>query len=76
MPTTERGRAIVNKMTRGGANAPITQRSEAKLEKAIRRNSVFRDYANELRLARVNGVLSSLTSNQTKAAQATSYSAS
>jgi PAS domain S-box-containing protein len=62
-------------MTRGGANAPITQWSEAKLEKAIRRNSVFRDYANELRLARVNGVLASLTSNQAKAAQAMSSTA-
>merc|ERR1712008_353070 len=28
-----------------------------KLEKAIRRNSIFRDHANELRLARVNGLL-------------------
>jgi PAS domain S-box-containing protein len=68
-PHKDRGRAIVNKMITGGSSAPITQWTEAKLEKAIRRNSVFRDHANELRLARVNGVLSSLTSNQTKAAQ-------
>jgi len=48
------------------------QWSEAKLEKAIRRNSVFRDHANELRLARVKGVLSALTSNETEVAQARS----
>jgi PAS domain S-box-containing protein len=70
MPRTEvAGRAIVNKMIKGGANAPITQWSEAKLEKAIRRNSVFRDHANELRLARVNGVLSKLINNETEVAQ-------
>jgi len=56
LPFKNRGRAIVNKMIRGGAHAPITQWSEAKLEKAIRRNSVFRDHADELRLARVNGL--------------------
>jgi len=69
VPFKEYGNAIVNRMTRGGANAPITMWSEAKLEKAIRRNSVFREHANELRLARVNGLLSGLTSNQTKVAQ-------
>jgi len=57
VPHKDRGRAIINKMTRGGASAPITEWSEEKLEKAIRRNSIFRDYANELRLARVNGLL-------------------
>jgi len=56
LPFKNRGRAIVNKMTMGGAHAPITQWSEAKLEKAIKRNSVFRDHADELRLARVNGL--------------------
>jgi len=55
-PFKERGRAIVNRMTRGGPNAPITMWSEAKLEKAIRRNTVFALHANELRLARVNGL--------------------
>jgi len=58
VPHKDRGRAIVNKMIKGGAQAPITEWSEAKLEKAIRRNSMFRDHANELRLARVNGLLS------------------
>jgi PAS domain S-box-containing protein len=58
-------------MTKGGSNAPITEWSEAKLEKAIRRNSVFRDFANELRIARVNGVPSDLTSNEKEVAQAT-----
>merc|ERR1712194_461093 len=57
VPHKDRGRAIVNKMIKGGASAPITEWSEAKLEKAIRRNSIFRDHANELRLARVNGLL-------------------
>jgi len=56
MPFKDRGRGIIDKMTLGGANAPITQWSEAKLEKAIMRNSMFRDHANELRLARVNGL--------------------
>jgi len=75
--TTERGRAIVNRMIRGGPNAPITEWSEAKLEKAIRRNSVFRDHANELRLARVNGVLATLTSKdkETEVAPARSSTA-
>jgi len=58
VPHKDRGRAIVNKMIKGGAQAPITEWSEAKLEKAIRRNSMFRDHANELRMARVNGLLS------------------
>lgn len=57
VPHKDRGRAIVNKMIRGGASAPITDWSEAKLEKAIRRNSIFRDHADELRQARVNGLL-------------------
>jgi len=70
MPHKERGRAIVNRMIRGGANAPITSWSEAKLEKAIRRNSVFRDHANELRLARVQGLLSALTSDEKGVAEA------
>jgi PAS domain S-box-containing protein len=70
IPTTQRGRAIINRLTRGGANAPITQWSEAKLEKAIRRNSLFRDYANELRLARVNALLSGPTSKAMEVAQA------
>jgi len=61
VPHKDRGRAIVNKMIKGGASAPITEWSEAKLEKAIRRNSMFRDHANELRLARVNGLLSAAT---------------
>jgi len=56
MPFKERGRAIVGRLTRGGANAPITMWSEAKLEKAIRRNTIFALHANELRLARVNGL--------------------
>jgi len=68
VPHKDRGRAIVNKMMKGGASAPITEWSEAKLEKAIRRNSMFRDYANELRLARVNGLLCAAT----EAAQARS----
>jgi len=57
VPHKDRGRAIVNKIIKGGADAPICEWSEAKLEKAIRRNSIFRDHANELRLARVNGLL-------------------
>jgi PAS domain S-box-containing protein len=69
---TERGRAIIDRMTKGGVDAPITRWSEAKLEKAIRRNSLFRDYANELRLARVNGKLSDIpTSDEKEVAQAT-----
>jgi PAS domain S-box-containing protein len=71
MPYKERGRAIVNRMIKGGASAPITQWSEAKLEKAIMRNSVFRDHANELRLARVNG-LRALASGATEGAAARS----
>jgi len=70
MPYKERGRAIINRLIRGGANAPITGWSEAQLEKAIRRNSVFRDHANELRLARVNGLLSALTSDEKETLQA------
>jgi PAS domain S-box-containing protein len=70
MPYKERGRAIINRLIRGGANAPITGWSEAQLEKAIRRNSVFRDHANELRLARVNGLLSALTSDEKEVLQA------
>jgi len=69
LPFKNRGRAIVNKMTMGGAHAPITQWSEAKLEKAIMRNSVFRDHADELRLARVNGLLA-IASNPTEVAPA------
>jgi len=68
---TARGRAIIDKMIKGGADAPITHWSEAKLEKTIRRNSLFRDYQNELRIARVGGTLSKLTSNEKEAAQAT-----
>jgi PAS domain S-box-containing protein len=60
----ERGRAIINKMVKGGTDAPITAWSEAKLEKAIKRNSVFRDYASELRIARVGGLISDLRSNE------------
>jgi PAS domain S-box-containing protein len=71
MPFKDRGRAIVNRMMRGGANAPITQWSEAKLEKAISRNSVFRDHADELRLARVNSLLAQ-ASNETMGAPARS----
>jgi len=70
VPHKNRGRALVDKMIKGGASAPITEWSEAKLEKAIRRNSVFRDHANELRLARVNGLLSAPASNVTEVAQA------
>jgi len=66
----ERGRAIINKMVKGGANAPITAWSEAKLEKAIRRNSVFRDHANELRIARVGGLISNLKNNEKEVANA------
>jgi len=69
---TARNRSIIDKMVRGGADAPITQWSEAKLEKAIKRNSVFRDSADELRLARVKGVLSNLTNHQKEVAQGTS----
>jgi len=54
---TARGRSIIDRMIKGGANAPITQWSEAKLEKTIHRNSLFRDHANELRIARLAGVL-------------------
>jgi len=57
MQHKDRGRTIIDRMTKGGADAPITEWSEAKLEKAIRRNTVFRDHANELRIARVNGLL-------------------
>lgn len=57
VPHKDRGRAIVNKMIKGGANAPICEWSEAKLEKAIKRNSMFRDHADELRAARVNGLM-------------------
>jgi PAS domain S-box-containing protein len=71
LPFKNRGRAIVNKMTRGGASAPITQWSEAKLEKAIKRNSVFRDHADELRRARVNGLRASAI-KQTEVAPASS----
>jgi len=71
LPFKDRGRAIVNKMTRGGAHAPITQWSEAKLEKAIKRNSVFRDHADELRVARVNG-LRAIAMNPTEVAPASS----
>jgi len=60
VPHKDRGRAIINKMIMGGAHAPITAWSEEKLEKAISRNSVFRDHADELRLARVNGLLASV----------------
>jgi len=67
---TARGQAIIDRMVKGGANAPITQWSEAKLEKTIRRNSLFRDHANELRIARVAGVLSNLTSKEKEVAQA------
>jgi len=63
VPHKDRGRAIVNKMMKGGASAPITEWSEAKLEKAISRNSMFRDHADELRLARVNGLLSAAQKN-------------
>jgi PAS domain S-box-containing protein len=73
LPFKNRGRAIVNKMTRGGAHAPITQWSEAKLEKAIKRNSVFRDHADELRLARVNG-LRAVASKQAEVAPASGQS--
>jgi len=73
VPHKDRGRAIVNKMIKGGASAPITEWSEAKLEKAIRRNSMFRDHANELRLARVNGLLAAATaSKEAEATQAKS----
>jgi PAS domain S-box-containing protein len=68
---TARGQAIIDRMIKGGANAPITQWSEAKLEKTIKRNSLFRDHANELRIARVAGVLSNLTSNEREVAQST-----
>jgi len=68
---TERNRSIIDKMVRGGADAPITQWSEAKLEKAIKRNSVFRDYADELRLARVKGEITKLTNHQKWVAQGT-----
>jgi len=57
VPKKNRGRALVDKMIKGGASAPITEWSEAKLEKAIRRNSLFRDHADELRLARVNALV-------------------
>jgi PAS domain S-box-containing protein len=60
VPHKDRGRAIINKMIKGGAHAPITEWSEEKLEKAISRNSVFRDHADELRLARVNGLLAAV----------------
>jgi len=52
-----RGRAIIDKLVAGGANAPITEWSEAKLEKAIRNNSIFREHCNELRTARMNGLV-------------------
>jgi len=74
MPFKDRGRAIVNRMMKGGANAPVTQWSEAKLEKAISRNSVFRDHADELRVARVNG-LRALASNGKEGAPARSSGA-
>jgi len=76
---TDRGRSIIDKMTAGGADAPVAQWTEAKLEKMIRRNSVFRDYANELRTAQVRGKLgklSNLTSIEKEIAQATRASAS
>jgi PAS domain S-box-containing protein len=63
VPHKDRGRAIINKMIKGGANAPICEWSEAKLEKAISRNSMFRDHADELRLARVNGLLAAVQEN-------------
>jgi PAS domain S-box-containing protein len=63
VPHKDRGRAIVNKMVKGGASAPICEWSEQKLEKAISRNSVFRDHADELRLARVNGLLAAAQEN-------------
>jgi len=65
----DRGRAIINKMIKG-PNPPILAWSEAKLEKTIRRNSLFRDHANELRIARVGGLLSDLKSNEKEVAQA------
>jgi len=65
----DRGRAIINKMIKG-PNPPILAWSEAKLEKTIRRNSLFRDHANELRLARAGGVLSDLTRKEKEVAQA------
>lgn len=71
IPPTARGQSIIDKMMKGGANAPITQWSEAKLEKTIKRNSLFRDHAHELRIARVAGVLSNLTSNEKEVGQAT-----
>jgi len=69
---TERGRSIVDKMMAGGASAPVCQWSEAKLEKMIKRNSLFRDYADELRIARNMGVVSKLKTHQKEVAQATS----
>jgi len=65
----DRGRAIINKMIKG-PNAPILAWSEAKLEKTIRRNSLFRDHANELRIARAGGVLSNLTRKEKEVAPA------
>jgi PAS domain S-box-containing protein len=72
----DRGRAIINKMVKGGTNAPITAWSEAKLEKAIRRNSVFRDHANELRIARVGGLISDLRSKEKEVVNASMSMAS
>merc|ERR1712085_219167 len=59
----DRGRAIVDKLIGGGASAPISEWTEAKLEKTIRRNSILREYADELRLARVNALLAAAQEN-------------
>jgi len=59
----DRGRAIVDKLIEGGASAPISEWTEAKLEKTIRRNSILREYADELRLARVNALLAAAQEN-------------
>jgi len=67
VPTRQRGRAIIDRMVRGGINAPITQWSEDKLERTIKRNSVFAEYADELRLARVNALSQKLEAKQYEA---------
>ena len=46
-----RGKAIVDHLTRGGDDAPIRRWTAADLEKAIERNSIFRNHADDLRSA-------------------------
>ena len=62
-----RSQGVVDRLTAGGASAPITHWSEQHLERMIRRNSVFRDHADELRLAHAAGSVSASSSRTSTA---------